>query len=67
MPKTIEDGYDEIVVFVKRTRQIKEYEPLTVGATIKRMVDPNDKSKVINNLLIDLEEEVNFFLGIEDV
>jgi len=66
MEKSIENGYDEINVFVRRTRQIKEFEPLVVGATVKRMVKSEDKNREINNLLIDIEEEVNFFLGIEE-
>lgn len=66
MEKTIENGYDEITVYVRRTRQMKEYEPLVVHTGVKRMVKIEDKNKEINNLLCDLEEEVNFFLGIEE-
>jgi len=66
MERTIEDGYDEISIFIKRTVQIKEYEPLTVGVTLKRMIEPEERKKEINNLMIDLEEEVNYFLGIKE-
>lgn len=67
MEKTIENGYTEINVFVRRTRQMDEFEPLVAGGSIRKMVKEEDKQKEMNNGLEDILKEVYDFLGIEDV
>ena len=55
----------EISVTVKRTVQIREYEPLTVQATLKKSVPYDEAKSFMRESLLDVEEQVYEFLGIK--
>ena len=66
MSKTLEDGFEELKVHVSRTIQIKEFEPLKISASLKKMVKPNEVSDTIREVTELMEDDINMILGIGD-
>jgi len=65
MSKKIEDGYDEIEVRMAKTIQEKQFEPLQIAVSLKRMIVPEEVSSEVQEIAEILENEIADAFGFD--
>jgi len=59
------DGFEELTVDVSKTIQEKDFEPLKIRLSLKKMIKPEEISDEIREVSEILENEICDIMGIE--
>lgn len=65
--KSLENGYDDLLIEVTKTVQEFEFEPLKVRVALTRRVLPTEVSSTFRQVTEQLEEEICTFMGLDEV